>query len=80
MLNEYSHEDSVQTTYWLADELRSDNAAEVYAGLADRFGDDAPRVVHAGTVDDAIVIPSQGPRGIRKRMGWAGMRRLSLVE
>ncbi len=49
-------------------------SAEVYLGLADRFGDDAPRVVGAGTVDDAIVIPSKGPRGIRKRMGWAGMR------
>lgn len=49
-------------------------AAEVFVGLAERFGDDAPRVVNAGTEDDAIVIPSKGPRGIRKRMGWAGMR------
>ena len=46
----------------------------VFAGLAARFGDDAPRVMHVGTLDDAIIIPSKGPRGIRKRMGWAGLR------
>jgi len=46
----------------------------VFAGLAERFGDDAPRVVGAGTLDDAIVIPSKGAAGIRRRMGWAGMR------
>ena len=49
-------------------------AEQVFVGLAERFGDDAPRVLNAGTVDDAIVIPVAGPRGIRKRMGWAGMR------
>jgi predicted TIM-barrel fold metal-dependent hydrolase len=49
-------------------------AESVFAGLAARFGDDAPRVVGAGTLDDAIVIPAQGARGIRKRMGWAGLR------
>tara|TARA_Y100001934_G_scaffold222736_1_gene265977 strand:+ start:1735 stop:2898 length:1164 start_codon:yes stop_codon:yes gene_type:complete len=49
-------------------------AEDVFLGLPERFGDDAPRVMHAGTVDDAIIIPSKGPRGIRKRMGWAGMR------
>ena len=49
-------------------------AEEVFVGLADRFGDDAPRVTNAGTERDAIVIPAKGPRGIRKRMGWAGMR------
>ena len=46
----------------------------VFVGLIERFGDDAPRVMNAGTIDDAIVIPSKGRRGIRKRMGWAGMR------
>ena len=47
---------------------------DVFVGLVDRFGDDAPRVVGAGTIDDAIIIPSKGRKGIRKRMGWAGMR------
>ncbi len=47
---------------------------DVFIGLAERFGDDAPRVTGAGTVHDAIVIPSKGPRGIRRRMGFAGMR------
>jgi predicted TIM-barrel fold metal-dependent hydrolase len=49
-------------------------AADVFIGLPERFGDDAPRVMHAGTADDAIVIPSKGPRGIRKRIGTAGLR------
>ena len=49
-------------------------AEAVFTGLIERFGDDAPRVMNAGTIDDAIVIPAKGPRGIRKRMGWAGMR------
>ena len=49
-------------------------AEDVFIGLPERFGDDAPRVMHAGTVDDAIIIPAKGPRGVRKRMGWAGMR------
>ena len=47
---------------------------EVFLGLQERFGDDAPRVMYAGTIDDAIIIPAKGHRGIRKRMGWAGMR------
>lgn len=55
-------------------------AEDVFIGLADRFGDDAPRVVNAGTIDDAIVIPAKGPKGIRKRMGWAGMRIRDGVE
>ncbi|MDA0788566.1 MAG: amidohydrolase family protein [Proteobacteria bacterium] len=46
----------------------------VFVGLVERFGDDAPRVMNAGTIDDAIIIPSKGKHGIRKRMGWAGMR------
>ena len=49
-------------------------AEEVFTGLVDRFGDDAPRVMYAGTEKDAIVIPAKGRRGVRPRMGWAGMR------
>ncbi|MCZ6887387.1 MAG: amidohydrolase family protein [Gammaproteobacteria bacterium] len=49
-------------------------AEDVFIGLPERFGDDAPRVMNVGTEQDAIVIPSKGSRGIRKRMGWAGMR------
>ena len=49
-------------------------AEDVFIGLPERFGDDAPRVVNAGTDDDAIIIPALGPRGVRRRMGWAGMR------
>ena len=49
-------------------------AEEVFIGLPERFGEDAPRVVNAGMEDDAIVIPALGRRGVRKRMGWAGMR------
>ena len=48
---------------------------DVFIGLADRFGDDAPRIVGAGTVDDSIIIPAKGPRGVRRRMGFAGMRK-----
>lgn len=50
-------------------------AEDVFIGLADRFGDDAPRIMHAGTNKDAIVIPSKGPAGIRRRIGIAGLRR-----
>ena len=49
-------------------------AEDVFIGLPERFGDAAPRVVGAGTEADAIVIPALGARGVRKRMGWAGMR------
>ena len=49
-------------------------AEDVFIGLPERFGDAAPRVVNAGTDDDAIVIPALGARGVRKRMGWAGLR------
>ena len=55
-------------------------AEDVFIGLPERFGDAAPRVVKAGTDDDAIVIPALGPRGVRKRMGWAGMRTRNGVE
>ena len=50
------------------------DAEAVFTGLVDRFGDDAPRVMYAGTEKDAIVIPAKGRRGVRPRMGWAGMR------
>lgn len=49
-------------------------AEDVFLGLPERFGDEAPRVVGAGTEDDAIVVPALGARGVRRRMGWAGMR------
>ena len=49
--------------------------ADVFVGLAERFGDDAPRIVGAGTVEDSIVVPAKGPRGVRRRMGFAGMRK-----
>ena len=37
---------------------------EVFTGLAQRFGDDAPRIVTVGEEVDAIVIPSRGGRGV----------------
>jgi predicted TIM-barrel fold metal-dependent hydrolase len=49
-------------------------AKEVYLGLADKFGDDAPRVMHENTNQDAIIIPAAGKRGIRRRMAFAGLR------
>ncbi|HIG40660.1 MAG: amidohydrolase family protein [bacterium] len=55
-------------------------AEAVFTGLADRFGDDAPRVINAGTLEDAIVIPAKGKKGIRKRMGWAGLRHRENVQ
>ena len=48
---------------------------DVFIGLPERFGDAAPRVVGAGTLRDSIVIPAKGPRGVRRRMGFAGMRK-----
>ena len=50
-------------------------AEDVFIGLPERFGDDAPRVVGAGTAMDHIVVPAQGTRGMRRRMGFAGMRK-----
>lgn len=32
---------------------------EVFAGLADKFGDDAPRVVSTPEGGDAIMVPSK---------------------
>lgn len=37
---------------------------EVFAGLAERFGDEAPRVVHRPGGGDHIVIPSRGDGGV----------------
>lgn len=47
---------------------------DVFIGLADRFGDDAPRIMYAGTDKDAIIIPAKGNAGIRRRIGIAGLR------
>ena len=49
-------------------------AAEVYTGLAERFGDEAPRVMYENTERDAIIIPAKGKRGVRRRMAFAGLR------
>ena len=48
---------------------------DVFAGLAARFGDAAPRVVHAAGEGDRIVIPVRGAQGINvARMGLAASR------
>ncbi len=48
---------------------------DVFAGLADRFGDAAPRLMTVGDEVDAIVIPARSPRGVSvARMGMAGTR------
>ena len=50
-------------------------ANEVFSGLTERFGDDAPRVMNTGEEIDAIVIPSQGLKGTGAgRLGLAGLR------
>jgi predicted TIM-barrel fold metal-dependent hydrolase len=49
-------------------------AKEVYLGLPERFGDDAPRVMYENTERDAIIIPAAGKRGVRRRMAFAGLR------
>lgn len=47
----------------------------VFTGLAERFGDDAPRIMNTETEVDAIVIPTKGIRGVSAaRLGLAGMR------
>lgn len=55
-------------------------ADEVFTGLADRFGDDAPRIMHRGTNQDSIIIPNRGKGGIRRRIGIAGLRLREGVE
>ena len=48
---------------------------EVFAGLAQRFGDHAPRIMDLGDQVDAIVIPANGMRGVSvARMGMAATR------
>ena len=48
---------------------------DVFAGLAERFGDEAPRVMDVGDQVDAIVIPARGMRGVSvARMGMAATR------
>ena len=48
---------------------------DVFTGLADRFGDEAPRVMDAGDQVDAIVIPARGLHGVSvARMGMAATR------
>ncbi|MEM6709997.1 MAG: hypothetical protein AAF648_14545, partial [Pseudomonadota bacterium] len=37
---------------------------EVFTGLADRFGDDAPRVISTPGKGDIILIPSRGDAGV----------------
>ncbi len=37
---------------------------DVFAGLAERFGDDAPRIVHREGIAEHIVIPSRKGRGL----------------
>ena len=55
-------------------------AKEVYIGLEEKFGDEAPRVMYENTENDSIVIPAGGPRGVRKRMAFAGLRSKEEVE
>ena len=55
-------------------------AKEVYIGLEEKFGDEAPRVMYENTENDSIVIPAAGPRGVRKRMAFAGLRSKEEVE
>ena len=49
----------------------------VFAGLAERFGDIAPRIVSEEGKGDAIVVPALGPRGIQNvSMGALAAARL----
>lgn len=48
---------------------------DVFLGLADRFGDEAPRVMNVDDQVDAIVVPKYGMRGVSvARMGMAATR------
>lgn len=48
---------------------------EVFTGLAEKFGDEAPRIMDTETETDAIVIPSRGIKGTGAgRLGLAGLR------
>lgn len=49
--------------------------AEVLVGLAERFGDDAPRHIDHGELRDVMFVPATGTRGLPPaRMGIAGYR------
>jgi len=48
---------------------------DVFAGLADRFGDQAPRVMAIDGEADCIVVPERGMQGVNvARMGMAATR------
>ena len=48
---------------------------DVFAGLAERFGDEAPRIMDVGDQVDAIVVPARGMKGVSvARMGMAATR------
>ena len=48
---------------------------DVFAGLADRFGDEAPRIANVGDRADCIVIPARGGGGTSvAQMGLAATR------
>ena len=48
---------------------------EVFTGLADRFGDEAPRIMDVDDQVDAIVVPARGMHGVSvARMGMAATR------
>ena len=50
-------------------------APEVFAGLAQRFGDEAPRIDNVNGVIDAMVIPARGVRAVpAAELGIAGHR------
>lgn len=47
----------------------------VFTGLAEKFGDEAPRVMTIGDESDLIVVPAHGMRGVNvARMGMAATR------
>ena len=47
----------------------------VFAGLADRFGDEAPRIMPVGDAPDCIVVPARGAQGVNvAQMGMAATR------
>lgn len=49
--------------------------AETLAGLVDRFGDDAPRLIDHGDLRDVMFVPATGARGLPPaRLGIAGYR------
>ena len=48
---------------------------DVFTGLAERFGDEAPRIMDVGDQVNAIVVPARGLKGVSvARMGMAATR------